>query len=249
MNNQFSKMGRFGDTELVHMRSDELRGLRTLANAVGTDLTINPQTGYPEAWKMPSWVLPVAAVAATALTAGAAAPAAAGALGAAGAGTAAAGGGLLAAEGAAAGAGAAGAAGGGLLGASGTQAGMLAAQEAGLGASSLGWGGATTGAQGMFNGALGSEAGAGVGGLLGNAQGYAKPAMQAMNAASQAQELAGPETPPPQGGLLQQPMATGPQGLQQLAGQNDQLNQQRQQQDYEQRKKRQEMIARMRGYA
>ena len=100
----------------------------------------------------------------------------------------------------------------------------------------------------MFNGALGSEAGAGVGGLLGNAQGYAKPAMQAMNAASQAQELAGPETPPPQGGLLQQPMATGPQGLQQLAGQNDQLNQQRQQQDYEQRKKRQEMIARMRGY-
>ena len=172
------------------------------------------------------------------------------ALGAMGAGGAAAGAGAAGAGAAGAGAAGAGAAGagGGLLGASGTQAGMLAAQEAGLGASSLGWGGATTGMQGAMNGALGSEAGAGVGGLLGDAQGYAKPAMQAMNAAGQAQQLAGPEEPPPQGGLLQQPMATGPQGLQQLAGQNDQLNQQRQQQDYEQRKKRQEMIARMRGY-
>ena len=142
----------------------------------------------------------------------------------------------------------------GLLGAGGatagaTQAELLAAQEAGLGASSLGWGGSTTGMQGTLNGALGSEAGAGVGGLLGKANAHSKPINAAMQGASMAQQLAGPQQQPPQGGMLQQPMATGPQGLQQLAGQNDQLNQQRQQQDYEQRKKRQEMIARMRGYA
>lgn len=151
MNNP-AQYGRNGDSTLVHMRPDELRGLQQLARAAGTDLTINPNTGYAEAWKLPSWVLPVAAVAATALTAGAAAPAAAGALGAAGAGTAAAGGaaaGTAAAGTAAAGAGAAG---GGLLAAEG--AGAAAAGSAGAGAGLLGAETAATGASAAGSGGL-----------------------------------------------------------------------------------------------
>ena len=72
--------GRNGDSLLVHMRPDEVRSLGLLAHAAGTNLTRNPKTGYPEAWSLPPWVLPVAGLAATALTAGAAAPLALGAL-------------------------------------------------------------------------------------------------------------------------------------------------------------------------
>lgn len=46
--NQANK-GRFGDSQLVHMRPDELKALGLLAQATGSQLTTNPQTGYPEA--------------------------------------------------------------------------------------------------------------------------------------------------------------------------------------------------------
>lgn len=42
-------MGRRGDTMLVHMAPEEVAGLRALAMREGTDLTINPETGLPEA--------------------------------------------------------------------------------------------------------------------------------------------------------------------------------------------------------
>ena len=67
--------GRGSDTELVHMTPGEIKGLRQLAMAHGGDLTINPETGLPEAGFL-SKILPVvAAAAATYFTAGAAAPA------------------------------------------------------------------------------------------------------------------------------------------------------------------------------
>jgi len=43
------KHGRGPDDQLVHMSSNELRGLQTLAKAHGGSLTINPHTGLPEA--------------------------------------------------------------------------------------------------------------------------------------------------------------------------------------------------------
>ncbi len=42
-------MGRRGDSMLVHMAPEEVAGLRALAMREGTDLTINPETGLPEA--------------------------------------------------------------------------------------------------------------------------------------------------------------------------------------------------------
>lgn len=41
--------GRNGDTTLVHMTPDEVQGLQALAMAQGGSLTINPETGLPEA--------------------------------------------------------------------------------------------------------------------------------------------------------------------------------------------------------
>lgn len=41
--------GRGPDDQLVHMTSNEVKGLRALANAKGGDLSINPNTGLPEA--------------------------------------------------------------------------------------------------------------------------------------------------------------------------------------------------------
>lgn len=41
--------GRNGDTMLVHMAPEEVRGLHALAAAHGGELTINPETGLPEA--------------------------------------------------------------------------------------------------------------------------------------------------------------------------------------------------------
>lgn len=72
--------GRGPDTELVHMTRGEIKGLRQLAKAHGGDLTINPETGLPEAGFLEK-ILPVVAIAAaTYFTAGAAAPAMAAAL-------------------------------------------------------------------------------------------------------------------------------------------------------------------------
>jgi hypothetical protein len=42
-------LGRKGDTELVHMTKGEIHGLQKLAMAHGGSLTINPETGLPEA--------------------------------------------------------------------------------------------------------------------------------------------------------------------------------------------------------
>jgi hypothetical protein len=41
--------GRNGDTMLVHMTPEEVHGLHALALAHGGQLTINPETGLPEA--------------------------------------------------------------------------------------------------------------------------------------------------------------------------------------------------------
>jgi len=94
--------GRGPDTELIHMTKGEIKGLRQLAQAHGTDLTINPETGLPEAGMLMKILPVVAAAAATYFTAGAAAPALEAALMAEGvaAGTAATYGGLMAGAGA-----------------------------------------------------------------------------------------------------------------------------------------------------
>lgn len=49
---QVASRGRGGDSTLVHMAPEEINGLQALAEANGTSLTINPYTGYPEAFKI-----------------------------------------------------------------------------------------------------------------------------------------------------------------------------------------------------
>jgi len=51
---QLAAKGRHGDTMLVHMSRDEVKGLAALAKANGDTLTINPETGLPEAFKLGS---------------------------------------------------------------------------------------------------------------------------------------------------------------------------------------------------
>ena len=46
---QLQTMGRNGDSMLVHMTPDEVGGLQSLAMAMGGSLSINPDTGLPEA--------------------------------------------------------------------------------------------------------------------------------------------------------------------------------------------------------
>jgi hypothetical protein len=53
-----SSKGRYGDSVLVHMAPSEVSGLHALARAHGEKLTINPETGLPEAFKLKS-LLPV----------------------------------------------------------------------------------------------------------------------------------------------------------------------------------------------
>ena len=48
------QFGRNGDTMLVHMSPQEVGGLQTLARRHGTSLTVNPQTGLPEAFNLKS---------------------------------------------------------------------------------------------------------------------------------------------------------------------------------------------------
>lgn len=52
--------GRMGDSMLVHMSPKEVAGLQSLARSQGTSLTVNPTTGYPEAFNLSS-LLPIAA--------------------------------------------------------------------------------------------------------------------------------------------------------------------------------------------
>ncbi len=66
--------GRGKDTQLVHMSPREVQGLRALAKAKGGDLSINPNTGLPEAGFLEDILPVVAGAAATYFTAGAAAP-------------------------------------------------------------------------------------------------------------------------------------------------------------------------------
>lgn len=66
--------GRGRDKKLVHMSPRELQGLQALAKAKGGSLTLNPETGLPEAGFLED-ILPIlAAGAATYFTAGAATP-------------------------------------------------------------------------------------------------------------------------------------------------------------------------------
>ena len=124
--------GRGSDTELIHMTKGEIKGLRQLAQAHGTDLTINPETGLPEAGMLMKILPVVAAAAATYFTAGAAAPALEAAL----AETAAAGyGGLLAGAGAGA---------------------LIGGASAGLQGGDIGKGALFGGIGGAFSGGLGA---------------------------------------------------------------------------------------------
>lgn len=138
--------GRGKDSMLVHMTPREVQGLQALAKAKGGTLTINPETGLPEAGFLED-VLPVVALAAaTYFTAGAAAPALAGALGSAGmaAGTATTVGGALAGAGA-------GAISGG-IGAS------MRGGDVGKGALMGGIGGGITGGMGGYDNVYGAAA-------------------------------------------------------------------------------------------
>jgi hypothetical protein len=75
-----SARGRNGDSMLVHMAPEEVSGLRSLALQQGTDLSINPNTGLPEAFKLKKllralapmlpFILPMAAPLSLAMKAG-----------------------------------------------------------------------------------------------------------------------------------------------------------------------------------
>ena len=137
--------GRGKDTMLVHMTPQEVKGLQAIAKSRGGTLTINPETGLPEAGFLDDILPVVAMAAATYFTAGAAAPAIATALGPAAAGGA----GLLSA-GAATTAG--GIIGGGLAGAGvGAIGAGLQGGDVGKGALYGGLGGAITGGMGGYD--------------------------------------------------------------------------------------------------
>lgn len=78
---QVASKGRKGDSTLLHVQPEELAGIAAL---LGEDLTINPETGLPEAWSWKKFLGAIGLGAAAALTGGAAAPLL-GALGAKGA--------------------------------------------------------------------------------------------------------------------------------------------------------------------
>ena len=61
--------GRKGDSGLVHMTPGEIKGLQSLALAHGGSLTINPETGLPEASFL-KWLIPALAIAAAPFTGG-----------------------------------------------------------------------------------------------------------------------------------------------------------------------------------
>ncbi len=63
--NLMAMRGRMGDTELVHMSKPEIKGLASLG-----ELTINPDTGLPEAFKLKSILPTVAGLAAAYFTGG-----------------------------------------------------------------------------------------------------------------------------------------------------------------------------------
>ena len=52
--NDMASKGRHGDSMLVHMAPSEVAGLHALAQTHGENLTINPETGLPEAFNLKS---------------------------------------------------------------------------------------------------------------------------------------------------------------------------------------------------
>jgi hypothetical protein len=58
--------GRNGDTQLIHVSPKELHGLQALAEANGTSLTMNPDTGLPEAFNFKKLIPMIAGAALTA---------------------------------------------------------------------------------------------------------------------------------------------------------------------------------------
>jgi hypothetical protein len=69
-----ASLGRHGDTMLVHMSPHEVAGLNYLAKKQGTHLTINPDTGLPEAFSLGGFFKSLLPMAAGALTGGMGAP-------------------------------------------------------------------------------------------------------------------------------------------------------------------------------
>ena len=49
---ELARLGRNGDTMLMHVQPSEVAGLQALAKSHGTTLTTNPHTGMPEAFNM-----------------------------------------------------------------------------------------------------------------------------------------------------------------------------------------------------
>lgn len=139
---KLAKKGRGPDKALVHMSPRELQGLQALAKAKGGSLTINPDTGLPEAGFLEDILPVVAAAAATYFTAGAAAPA----LVSAGLGTTSAG--ILAGAGA-----------GALIGGASSS---IQGGDFGQGALMGGLGGALAGGMGSFSGGAETAAGTGL---------------------------------------------------------------------------------------
>ena len=66
--------GRGKDTQLIHMTPNEVQGLQALAQAHGGSLSINPNTGLPEAGFLDSMLPTILGIGITAATGGAAAP-------------------------------------------------------------------------------------------------------------------------------------------------------------------------------
>lgn len=71
MANYLASKGRNGDEELVHMTKGEVAGLQSLAEAAGGSLTINPETGKPEAFFLAALLPTILGAAAPALGAAA----------------------------------------------------------------------------------------------------------------------------------------------------------------------------------
>jgi hypothetical protein len=189
MANQLQSMGRGEDSMLIHMTPGEVNSLQGLAMAHGGSLTINPQTGLPEA----GWLgklLPTILGAALAAT-GVGAPAAALMVGAGQ--TALTGSlqkGLMAGLGAFGGAGLAGAAGvgGSLLGGN---AGGLLGESAGLFGANMGLGAAAPAASGAVTAAAAPAVGTGAP-LAGTEALLKAPEFAATAAAEQAAAAAAP---------------------------------------------------------
>jgi hypothetical protein len=183
--------GRGQDKMLVHMTPEEVHGLQRLAMAHGGSLTINPETGLPEAGFLMKILPIVAAAAATYFTAGAAAPALSAALAgetALAAGTVTAGGGALA---------------GGLAGAGvGATSAAIQGKDVGKAALFGGLGGAIAGGMGAYGGpesAVGGEAAQTAKVVEGVNSGAQIPTTTTGGVPSLPEQVAGPGVPMPGG--------------------------------------------------